>query len=361
MSVFYLKNRDVNVLKFSIETIRNDFVNYNLLSIIRKNLIPLNMKDLPSWVSGRYLMGYRGELKVFFNMLGVCRMEDFVSITHCISLCDTYWVCLEDSSISWKSVSPYTNPLNKVIADYAFERKINGKCITGSPDFSTDGTFPKCWKRKNGKLYLLKAGSSGARNAGLEPYSEVYASRVSELLGLVFYTKYSLSSHKGILVSECECITSERFGMISYKDIAKGTSLRDFLNDNRFEPTSKIDMLLLDYLTCNVDRHYGNIGVLVENEYNMVMNLAPIFDNNLSCLPYYTVDENLEYYINDIRAKDGSTWEELYRMIDCKYTRERMNLFIRRYKYISVCSKRDSIVNKMLKIQISRYKSIVGR
>ena len=45
-------------------------------------------------------------------------------------------------------------------------------------------------------------------------------------------------------------------------------------------------MIVLDSLTFNVDRHAGNHGVLVEHATQKPLRMAPVFDLNLSMLPY---------------------------------------------------------------------------
>ncbi len=350
--LFNLFNKDNLIATFRIETTEYG-VNCIMLNVVNKSLLPMNLRDLRTWIESRYILTHRNNIKAFYSILGITKLEEFVDITHCVSLKDTFWVQRNGGKLRWENISPYTNPLNRVVADYSFDRKINGKNITGSPDFSTDGNFPKCWKRVNGVLRLYKAGSSGASNAGNEPYSEVYATKVAKLLG-VYHVPYEIDTYKDKLVSKCDCMCNEDVGFISYRDCTDSYEadfeklLRDFNYSREI-----LDMLLLDFLTCNVDRHYGNFGFQVDNNLNKVIGLAPIFDNNLSCIPYYTTDETLEYYINDIRAKDGRTWYELFDLIDCDYVRHKLNMFKTRYTYIKVTPKRDKIVNNMLKYQLS--------
>lgn len=352
-------NKNVKVLKFSIQKI-NNISDYSIVEIYRQELVPRDLINLYNWVDKRHILNYRNSISVFFSMLGIKDLADFIDITHCVSLSDTYWVKSYQSSLQWSSVSPYRNPLNKTISDYSFNRVVNGKNITGSPDFSTDGNFPKCWKRENGELVLLKAGSSGASNAGLEPYSEIYAFEIAKMLGIKDIIGYKLGTHKGVTVTKCKCFTTEDIGLLPYSVVA-GTNETNFYNflyrDTQFDYRHKLDLLLLDYLTCNVDRHYGNIGVLKNNNTNKILRLSPIYDNNLSCVPYYTKDENLSYYINDIRAKDGSTWEELFNLIysfDPRYVKGKLALFQKLYKKVKLNPKRDDIVDKMVKIQLKR-------
>lgn len=50
-------------------------------------------------------------------------------------------------------------------------------------------------------------------------------------------------------------------------------------------------MLVLDAVTFNVDRHLGNMGVLVDNNTQKPLEIAPNFDFNLSMLPYVVKEE----------------------------------------------------------------------
>lgn len=353
--LFNLFSKDIKVATFDITTSEYG-TNCTMMYVYNKQMLPLDLRDLRTWIESRYILTHRNNIKVFYSMLGITRLEDFVDITYCISLKDTFCVLRNDRKLKWENVSPYRNPLNKVIADYSFDRKIEGKTITGSPDFSTDGNFPKCWKRVNGVLRLYKAGSSGAFNAGNEPYSEVYVSEVAKLLG-VFHVAYDIDTYKERLVSRCDCMCSEDVGFVSYRDYTGeyNANFGKLLRDTHYSK-EVLDMLLLDYLTCNIDRHYGNFGFLFNTNTNQIFSLSPIFDNNLSCIPYYVEDEDLKFYIESIRAKDGSTWSELFNLIDCPYVREKVKLFKNNYKPIKVCSKRDKIVNSMIKYQLSKIK-----
>lgn len=349
---FILLNGNISVLIFSV--LRDEFsVNYSVDKILNRVLVPRDMQEIRQWVESRYIMSYRNDIRVFFDILGVSRIEDFIEITNCVSLKDTYWVKGLNSKKHWDTVSPYRNPLNKVIADYSFNRRINGKNVTGSPDFSTDGNFPKCWKRMNGEIYLLKAGSSGAVNSGNEPYSEVYACKIAKRLG-IGVVDYTISDYKGVTVSKCKCMTNEKFGLISYRDLYRvyECDFERLLNSSKSDVDKKflIDMLLLDYVTCNVDRHYGNIGIIVENSTNRVLGYSLLYDHNLSCIPYYMKDEDLEFYISDICAKDGRSFKDLFKLIDCTYVRHKLQKLVG-YN-VSIGCKRDRVVRDMVKIQL---------
>ena len=61
----------------------------------------------------------------------------------------------------------------------------------------------KGWRRMGGKILLNKGGTSGAANAGNEPYSEYYAAQIARRMGLN-HVAYGLSKWKGCLCSTCE-------------------------------------------------------------------------------------------------------------------------------------------------------------
>ena len=115
----------------------------------------------------------REHIKELLVRSGCDNIKGFLDVTHALALTDTFWVKQADSNLSWEKVSLFCNPFNEVVAHTAFDGGMYGDNLsTPSPEYSTDGTFAKCWIRENDQIKLLKRGSSGARNTGLEPYSD---------------------------------------------------------------------------------------------------------------------------------------------------------------------------------------------
>lgn len=351
MGKYTLMNKDTEVVHFSIS--RNKSGNTMFFDSEVKSALPVGMKGFREWMESRYAMESRVNTTDFFRSLGISCLEDFICTTNCVSLLDSFWVKKRDAALNWKEVSLYRHSLNTAISDYSFSGIISGKIeCSPSPDFATDGNFLKCWIRENGQFSLCKAGSSGAANAGNEPYSEVYASKIAKRLG-INCVDYTLADYRGKLISKCRCMCDEKYGFKAYNS-QSGVHEANFktLLDDLGTPKYILDMLLLDYVTCNVDRHYGNFGFIIDNDTQKLVSFAPLYDHNLSCLPYYTEDENLEYYMNDILAKDGSGFCELYDCIACSYTREKLYNLID--FDVSIGCKRDHIVNEMVRYQVER-------
>ncbi|MCI5136748.1 MAG: hypothetical protein D3920_17165 [Candidatus Electrothrix sp. AW2] len=63
---------------------------------------------------------------------------------------------------------------------------------------------------------------------------------------------------------------------------------------------SLIDMLIFDAVICNEDRHFGNFGLLIDNDSNTIVDTAPIFDNGLSLFNYAMDDDlrDMENYVS---------------------------------------------------------------
>ena len=53
-------------------------------------------------------------------------------------------------------------------------------------------------------------------------------------------------------------------------------------------------MVVCDAITFNQDRHFGNFGVLIDNDTVTPLRMAPVFDFNLAFLPY-VVDSEFEH------------------------------------------------------------------
>ena len=152
----------------------------------------------------------------------------------------------------------------------------------------------KCWRRINKKIYLSKGGTSGAANAGKEPYSEFYAAQIAERMGLK-HVNYGLSKWKGLVCSTCELFTDINTSYVPIHKFLPNCTLTKVveflksLGDSYYDEFA--DMMIFDALVCNTDRHFGNFGLLVDNTTNKPIALAPIFDNGLSLFNYAMEDD----------------------------------------------------------------------
>lgn len=170
----------------------------------------------------------------------------------------------------------------------------------------------KSWRRIKGEVLLYKSGTEGFANSGLEPYSEYYASQVAKVLG-INHVEYDLSKWKGKLCSTCKLFTSLDTSFIPIGRLVKTGGIEAVkkyyqdLGDEFYQEF--IDMLILDAIIINEDRHFGNFGVLVDNHTNKIIAPAPIFDNGLSLL-CYAMDDDFKNIDEYIKTRQPSSYQD---------------------------------------------------
>ena len=181
----------------------------------------------------------------------------------------------------------YENQFSRVLALMAFTGYGSQlrSSFHSSPEFTTNGMLPKCWRRVDGKILLYKGGTVGFSNAGNEPYSEYYAYQIAETLG-VHAIPYGLSRWKGVLCSTCELFTSKNVSFIPVGNlVTAGGSMRvTEYYESLGEPyvSALSDMFVFDSVICNTECHFGNFGFLIDSFSNKISSPAPLFDHGNS-------------------------------------------------------------------------------
>lgn len=222
----------------------------------------------------------------------------------------SYWVVEEGYEGSFEKVNLYDNPLSQVLAAIAFTGYGSSvrSSLASSPEFTTNGMLPKCWRRIDGKILLFKGGTSGASNTGNEPYSEFYAAQIAKAMGIEAIP-YGLSKWKGNLCSTCELFTSKDYSFLPVgRLVTRGgmEAVKAYYRElgPQYEKALR-DMIVFDAIVCNTDRHFGNFGFLVDNRTNQIVAPAPLFDHG-NALFNYAGNENwaeeklLEEYISTL-------------------------------------------------------------
>lgn len=288
---YILKNKDKNLLAFSVSL--DDFSQSICTEIERyvsADMLPPSFLTISEWLERRNYAKHKAHLRKWLKEWQIDTIKGFLDVTHALGLNDTLWVCPAGSTLRWNNVSLYSNYFNDVVAKTAFSKGLNGlKLSSTSPEFTSEGSFEKCWIRQNdGSILLYKKGSEGFANSGLEPYSEFYSSQLSALL-CRSHVPYDLLMFKGCLVSSCSMFTSESEGFIpiyKYLNTNKSYSMRqifDFMDSLGFADDFR-NMIVLDALILNIDRHLGNFGFIVDNETFHIKRFAPVFDHNMALL-----------------------------------------------------------------------------
>jgi len=142
----------------------------------------------------------------------------------------------------------------------------------------------------------------------MEPYSEMYASKVGSVMGANMIT-YKLSKWKKNLCSVCELFTSEDISFVPVGRIVKTggmKSVRTFYESLGEKYVKALnEMLVIDAIICNTDRHFGNFGFLVDSHTNEIVAPAPLFDHGNSLFNFageenWASEEALDAYIETL-------------------------------------------------------------
>ncbi len=287
---YYLLNKNVEVGTFELH--HGSFGNVFRFEHTGKSPLPIGFDYIDKWIENRNASKHNAHLKQLMADCDCDKTEGFIKNTHAVSINDTFWVKSEHENVSWEQVSLYRNPFDETISKMAFKGmgRYGIKMSETSPEFSTGGSFRKCWMREDdGQVFLYKRGSDGGRNAGLEPYCEVMASEVAQRILGKDAVSYQLVHLHGELASKCRLFTNETYGYVPISRLSINYSSPEALMRFYAEFGSETlfrKMIVLDSLTFNVDRHVGNHGVLVENDTQKPVRMAPVFDLNLSMLPH---------------------------------------------------------------------------
>ena len=301
--IYTLKHFDTPILNFSAESGAEPNIEILSVNDQARNLIPLDMEEissagLESWIRHRSIPKNRAYVdKILTSMgLSVNRPMDILRVSKGLSLNDCYWVTEENFPGSFESYNLYENRFNRILGQIAFTGygSSNATRLTSSPELTTNGMLPKCWRRINKKIILYKGGTTGASNTGNEPYSEFYATQIGQIMGLNV-VPYSLAKWKETLCSTCELFTSKEISFVPVGRIVRTVGMkavRQYYRSLGEEYEKALnEMFVFDALIFNTDRHFGNFGFLVDSNTNQIIAPAPLFDHGNSLLNFAGKDE----------------------------------------------------------------------
>ena len=336
-------------------------------------LLPLNLKQdeegLTKWLKNRSVPKNREFVDKFLSKLGLNHnnTKGVIDICKGLSLNDSYWVSNDDFHKTFKECNLYENRFSNILGLIAFTGY--GSSIKtpflSSPELTTNGMLAKCWRRIDGKIYLYKAGTNGYANSGLEPYSEYYASQIAKVLG-VNHVDYNLSKWKGKLCSVCELFNDsstsyipigyliEKGGVNSVIKYLKSLG-DDFYNDF-------LDMILLDAIIVNTDRHYGNFGLIIDNKTNKPLRFAPLFDHGASLFVYGMDNDeflNLDNLLEYSKTRNAVMYDDFVNFAKEYLTKEHLqkvrkliNFKFEKHSKYNLNSKRLKLIEEFIQIRI---------
>ena len=306
---YILMNKNQPLCRLSIDT-DNDYLINEILEVYtaNKDAFPMGVyiingkpekQSLAKWWAGRAIPCSRIGINNFEQKYRIkSAMLPFKN--YGLSLSDQYWIKPIDENIQWKDINFFNNNFSLEMGKALFDSSyISAELDYMSPDSTSDGMLPKKWIRDDitNKTYLIKAGSGPFEQ---EPFNERIASNILKLLNVenyVEYVKYNTINENGRYLCSCENFIDENTEFVTANSIRNTKSLMSVNWNNLYdfflkccEPFFDIAitkqaldiMLIIDYIVCNYDRHYGNFGFIKDVNNYKILKVAPIFDSGSS-------------------------------------------------------------------------------
>lgn len=240
--------------------------------------------DLYGWLENRAVDRHRTHSRLLKRMLRLSSAEDpDVSMAvHAATITDNFWVKRDGENLTYEQIRFKQNPLADTALFGSLQSFSDGrwKDARRSPEFTNTGSFEKCWRRENGSWWLYKNGDIDGF------YAELFIEQIGRVLGLSM-AHYEMAEDGKYIRSKD--ITDDASVNLDHASGLIGGAYDDYeLNYNIFKNISSeiaasyVNMLYLDALCFNADRHENNYGLLRSAETGEVLQFAPLFDHNIA-------------------------------------------------------------------------------
>ncbi|MBQ2859724.1 MAG: XRE family transcriptional regulator, partial [Peptococcaceae bacterium] len=299
--------------------------------------LEISNEGVRQWLQKRVIPKSRAFVHEILKSLGLSSndLKGIIDVCKGLSLNDSYWVVPADFKGTFAEYNLYENKFDKVLSLIAYTGAVHTSThFTSSPELTTNGNLPKGWRiLSDGKRYLFKGGSTGAANAGMEPYSEFYAYQIAKAMGLKA-VPYYLGMWKGMLSSYCALFTDIHTSYVPIGRLVPTGGLQAVLDyykalgDDYYDELCS--MLVFDAVIYNTDRHFGNFGLLRDNRTGKFIAPAPVFDNGYSLFNFAMEDdfENLIAYAETRSTATGANHTDVAKIVMGPKQREQLRKLI---------------------------------
>lgn len=256
----------------------------------------IERSELNDWWKGRAIPASRSGIKTVLEDLQIATTQRLLEKCLGLSLSDQYWICPQSKNLKWSEINFFENNFSDDMGNILFGKVSSGEMILNdkisfmSPDNTSDGWLKKKWKIINGKRCLIKGGSGAIQQ---EPYNEVIASKIMKRLAIP-HVKYSLIMEEEYPYSICEDFITPQTELISAWYVMQTEKkpnhisvYQHYVNCCEKLGIPKIkesldQMMVVDYLIANEDRHQNNFGVIRDVKKLNFIGAAPLFDSGTS-------------------------------------------------------------------------------
>ena len=241
--------------------------------------------DILGWLEARAIDRHRTNSRILKKVLRLSDSSDLAAVLHShgAAITDNYWFRGEaEPGLTWQDVRFSADSFSEIALTGSFSsysrQFTQDELKTGTPELTNIGSYEKCWRIEDDTWWLYKNEND------LERYSELFIAALGDSLG---------------------------FSMAEYRESGDYVKTRDFTEGRvNFEPAAAIvgededyalnyerlvalkpslgkeylDILFMDALCFNMDRHTKNYGVLRDRATGELLCMAPNFDNNIALI-----------------------------------------------------------------------------
>ena len=282
------KNRVLTVISFSpkgeIIDYSRDYNDRDYLPIVSRN----DDDWLYSWWKDRMVPLTRNNLHKLLSAKDVSVPEEYLFKNLGLGLNDCYWIKPVDVDLKWESINLYTNSFKDNTLEWDHPKK---ESLSYSPNSSLKGNVEKTWTINNGKRYLVKGNSYKTSS---ESINEVIATEIHKKQGYDNHVEYRLTRIKGKPYDygcSCEIFTDENTELVTAYDLILSEDGSGEYFDRLLAACEHNGMdreeirrhleyqILTDFIMCQTDRHFNNIGFLRDSDSLEFKGFAPIYDS----------------------------------------------------------------------------------
>lgn len=250
----------------------------------------IDRASLNEWWRGRAIPASRDGIKEALLELNLLTTLKLLDKSYGLSLSDHYWIRPSGSNLRWSAINFFDNPFSEDVGNVLFGKGTSEVMNMISPDNTSDGWLKKKWAIMDGKRCLVKGGSGAIQQ---EPYNEVIASKMMERLG-ISSVPYTLMQQEDYPYSVCENFITPQTELITAWYVMRTQQKPNHVSLYQHyvnccaalgipDIARELDqMIVVDYLIANEDRHQNNFGVIRHVETLKWLGAAPIYDSGSS-------------------------------------------------------------------------------
>ena len=165
-------------------------------------------------------------------------------------------------------------------ADLALSGKLSdfSKKPSRTPELTNTGSFEKCWRYEDGAWWMYKAGTDAER------FSELFVYELCKALGFPVAEYQNCTPYIRTKDFTGGKLNFEPAAYLVGDDEDYETNYQAFLRFGQEVADQYVELLLMDTICRNADRHTYNYGLLREQKTGKVVSPAPNFDNNIALI-----------------------------------------------------------------------------